>query len=120
MSPPNENVIYNKKSVQRPWYERYQPVSYELNTRSGTEEQFKDMVQRCNAVSVRIYVDAVINHMTSGWPNGTISTGMSPFSAEIAKYDAVPYSAEDFHTKQSCPSKSGGIENYADAEQVNT
>ena len=43
VSPPNENVIV-EGSQNRPWWERYQPVSYKLETRSGTEEEFKAMV----------------------------------------------------------------------------
>lgn len=50
ISPPNENVIINNPS--RPWWERYQPVSYRLCTRSGNEDEFKDMVTRCNNVGV--------------------------------------------------------------------
>jgi alpha-amylase len=61
VSPVSENVI----DPIRPWWERYQPISYRLDTtRSGTEEEFASMVARCNAVNVRIYVDAVINHMS--------------------------------------------------------
>ena len=67
-SPVNENRVVTEENmedatVDRPWWERYQPVSYELETRSGTREEFIDMVQRCNAVGVRIYVDIVVNHM---------------------------------------------------------
>ena len=46
------------------WWVRYQPVSYLLESRSGTREQFVNMVTRCRAVGVNIYVDAVINHMS--------------------------------------------------------
>lgn len=49
VSPPNENVIVSN----RPWYERYQPMSYMLNTRSGDESDFLDMTRRCNKVGVR-------------------------------------------------------------------
>lgn len=42
---PNDNY---------PWWQRYQPVSYKLYSRSGTPEQFADMVRRCNAVGVRL------------------------------------------------------------------
>lgn len=49
ISPPNENVIVQG----RPWYERYQPVSYILKTRSGDEEDFKQMTKRCSDVGVR-------------------------------------------------------------------
>ncbi|KAK7484352.1 hypothetical protein BaRGS_00024357 [Batillaria attramentaria] len=70
VSPPNENAVVSG----RPWTERYQPASYQLTTRSGDEASFRDMVARCNNASVRIYADAVINHMAdtsqSGVGNG--------------------------------------------------
>ncbi|CAJ0932301.1 unnamed protein product [Ranitomeya imitator] len=50
VSPPNENLII--KSPNRPWWERYQPISYKICTRSGNEQQFRDMVTRCNNVGV--------------------------------------------------------------------
>lgn len=50
VSPPNENVII----PNRPWWERYQPISYILITRSGNETEFSDMVRRCNDVGVRL------------------------------------------------------------------
>lgn len=63
VSPPNEHAMIVDDAVTRPWWERYQPVSYNLESRSGTEDQFRDMIQRCNSADVRIYVDVVINHM---------------------------------------------------------
>ncbi|WLD58619.1 pullulanase-type alpha-1,6-glucosidase [Salinispirillum sp. LH 10-3-1] len=56
VSPPQEHIVGNT------WWTRYQPVSYQLNSRSGDRAQFIDMVQRCNAVGVEIYADLVINH----------------------------------------------------------
>lgn len=50
VSPPNENIVVTNPS--RPWWERYQPVSYKLCTRSGNENEFRDMVTRCNNVGV--------------------------------------------------------------------
>ena len=35
------------------WWQRYQPVSYLMQSRSGSEAEFKDMVKRCNNVGVR-------------------------------------------------------------------
>lgn len=58
----------------RPWWERYQPISYKLETRSGNEAAFADMTRRCNAVGVRIFVDILLNHMSA--TNGT-GTGIS-------------------------------------------
>lgn len=49
VSPPNENVILDGRF----WYERYQPISYKIITRSGGEKEFLEMTRRCNAVGVR-------------------------------------------------------------------
>lgn len=50
VSPPNENRVV--MSHNRPWWERYQPVSYKLDTRSGSDAAFTDMVDKCNKVNV--------------------------------------------------------------------
>ncbi|XP_029822357.2 alpha-amylase isoform X1 [Ixodes scapularis] len=115
-SPVHEHVILFGDEVKRPWYEGYQPVSYKLQNRIGDEREFQDMVRRCNRAGVRIYVDTVINHMTaaSGSANGTAG---SSYDAE-GHYEAVPYSPEDFHTKQQCGSPSGNLENMFDINQV--
>jgi alpha-amylase len=76
-----------------PWWQRYQTVGYELDeSRSGTGAEFRDMVRRCAAAGVAIYVDAVINHMTAQ-PSGVGSNGTS-----YTKY-AYPnlYASTDFH-----------------------
>ena len=57
-----ESTLFLNSGEQ--WWVRYQPVSYLLESRSGTREQFVNMVTRCRAVGVNIYVDAVINHMS--------------------------------------------------------
>lgn len=90
VSPPNEHW---KKSENPPWWQRYQPVSYALESRSGSREEFINMVQRCAAVGVGIYVDAVLNHM-SAQPNGTGSAG-----TKFKKYSYPElWSLEDFRT----------------------
>ena len=66
ISPPHEHRILYDTNIQRPWYEAYQPVSYKLVSRRGNRAEFIDMVQRCNNAGVRIYVDAVVNHMCGG------------------------------------------------------
>ncbi|CAG7733781.1 unnamed protein product, partial [Allacma fusca] len=101
----------------RPWYERYQPVSYKLETRSGTEQEFQSMVRRCNSAGVRIYVDAIINHMTGSAGKG-IGTGGSSYDADILSFPAVPYSSTDFNGPNECPSRSGDIDDFSDPIQV--
>ncbi|KAM7318029.1 hypothetical protein ACRRTK_022766 [Alexandromys fortis] len=116
VSPPNENLVVNNPS--RPWWERYQPISYKICSRSGNEDEFRDMVTRCNNVGVRIYVDAVINHMCGeGAQAGTSSTCGSYFNPQTRDFSGVPYSGWDFNDGK-CRTGSGGIENYNDAAQV--
>ncbi|XP_076812739.1 alpha-amylase B-like [Clavelina lepadiformis] len=112
ISPPNENRIIDS----RPWWERYQPISYVLGTRSGDRAALQNMVDRCNAVGVRIYADIVINHMCGGGGTGTGTAG-TYFDANTKDFPAVPYSAADFNDG-NCYTSSGGIENYGDANQV--
>ena len=86
ISPPQEHI-------QGPqWWTRYQPVSYKIESRSGTRKEFAEMVQRCANAGVDIYADALINHM-AGFDAGSGVAG-SPFS----EYNyAVPYGFDDFH-----------------------
>jgi alpha-amylase len=52
VSPVQENLKITSKN--RPWWERYQPISYKLDTRSGNEAAFTSMVKRCNDAGVRL------------------------------------------------------------------
>ncbi|CRK95800.1 CLUMA_CG009256, isoform A [Clunio marinus] len=92
ISPPNENAIVSG----RPWYERYQPMSYNLVTRSGNQAAFADMTRRCNAVGIRIYADAVINHMSATTGTGT---GGSSGNSGTLQFPAVPYGPNDFNPR---------------------
>lgn len=106
VSPIQENVIIDN----RPWWERYQPISYLWRTRSGTANQFKDMVRRCNDANVRIYVDVVFNHMTGNHVSA-LGTNGSTANTFNFNYPAVPYTRKDFHTPCT-------IDNYQDATNV--
>ncbi|KAH8248637.1 hypothetical protein KR032_001635 [Drosophila birchii] len=88
VSPVNENAVKDS----RPWWERYQPISYKLVTRSGNEEQFASMTRRCNAVGVRIYVDVIFNHMAAdGGTYGTGGSTASPSSKSYPGYQPISY-----------------------------
>jgi alpha-amylase len=109
ISPPNEHAwVTSGDGAPYPWWMRYQPVSYRLDSRSGTREELADMIRRCNAVGVAIYADAVINHMAPGAGKRT-SAGESAWSAR--RFPRVPYDPGDFHWP--C-----GITNYRDAHDV--
>lgn len=108
VSPIHENVVLEDE--HRPWYERYQPISYKIATRSGNETEFIAMVDRCNRVGIRIYVDIVPNHMTAK-TGKIIGTGGSTADVDARQYPAVPYTREHFHT--IC-----NINNYNNASEV--
>ncbi len=94
VSPPQEHVVLAGEGY--PWWQDYQPVSYALDqTRRGTRAEFVDMVDTCREAGVKIYVDAVVNHMS-----GTGSVGSGPGSAgsTYSKYDYPGlYQSQDFN-----------------------
>lgn len=71
ISPPQEHRLMPGE----PWYQRYQPVSYKLESRSGTRAEFIDMVDRCHAVGVDVISDAVVNHMAQTLPANKTEIG---------------------------------------------
>lgn len=100
ISPPNEHLDHHT------WWSRYQPVSYQLESRSGTRGEFIDMVRRCNDAGVAIYADLVINH-TASLNSGGQGTGGTSWSLK----NHPMYSPQDYHT--TCQ-----INNYGDAGNV--
>lgn len=88
-SPPQEHITGD------PWWVHYQPVSYELQSRLGTEAQFKEMVQSCGDHGIEIITDAVINHMSAQ------DSGVGYFGTEFSKsvYPGL-YNESDFHNCQ--------------------
>lgn len=86
VSPPQEHVTGEQ------WWTRYQPVSYQLESRGGSRAQFVDMVRRCREAGVGIYADAVINHMTG------VGEGVGVAGSVYGRYEyPVPYAFDDFH-----------------------
>jgi len=104
ISPPEEHSL----TPNHDWSERYQPVSYSIaRSRSGTGPEFVDMVQRCAAVGVGIYADAVINHMTN-----TPSPGVGSNGTAYTRYNYPGlYTPADFHPPCT-------VTNYQDAANV--
>ena len=88
VSPPQEHNV----DASGAWAQRYGPVSYAIDkSQGGTRAEFVDMVAKCRAAGVDIYVDAVINHMAPG--SGVGSNGTS-----FSRYNYQPlYGPADFH-----------------------
>ncbi len=118
VSPPNEHALIDTATNQFPWWERYQAVSYKLESRGGTRAEFADMVKRCRAVGVDIYADVLLNHMAAGSGTGSAGTVYTKYS-----YPGL-YGPADFHAsanpaypKTSCDH---GINDFNDPTEVQT
>ena len=95
------------RNHMNPWYFMYQPVSYKLNGRLGTRDELRKMIKTCRKYGVRVYADAVINHMTyngadlqnhrfndneDAYLKGIkYSTANSPFWTPYKTYEKNPY-----------------------------
>lgn len=93
------------------WWTSYQPVSYRIESKLGTREQFRAMVQTCHDAGVKIIADAVINHMAG------IDGGVGVAGSEFTHHNYPGIYTEDDFTLD-CGTDSGNIENYNDREQV--
>ncbi|OJV58340.1 MAG: alpha-amlyase [Cellulomonas sp. 73-145] len=109
-SPPQEHVLGSQ------WWTSYQPVSYRLESRLGTREQLAAMVTACHAAGVKVYTDAVVNHMT-----GQDAPGVGWAGSSYSHYDypgLYSDAAGDFHHCGLTPGDD--IVSYQDATQVRT
>jgi len=105
ISPPMEHIGGSQ------WWTRYQPVSYQLVSRSGSAAEFEDMVNRCAKVGVEIYVDAVINHMAAGQGTGIAGTQYGGRSYK-------DYSQSEFHHNPNDMGSNCQVNNYKDKYNV--
>ena len=112
VSPPQEHVVLPERGF--PWWQDYQPVSYQLVSRRGDRAAFAAMVETCHAAGVKIYADAVINHMAGSASSVGPGSGGSTFSHY--DYPAVPYTAADFH--HCGRNGNDDIANYDDHSEV--
>ncbi|MEY4065522.1 MAG: hypothetical protein RIR26_1730 [Pseudomonadota bacterium] len=92
ISPPQEHRLMPGS----PWFQRYQPVSYKLESRGGSRAELENMVQRCRAAGVEVISDAVINHMAQTLPVNQSETGWAGSSYSRYNYPSL-YSFYDFH-----------------------
>ncbi|MFL0799072.1 MAG: alpha amylase C-terminal domain-containing protein [Agarilytica sp.] len=102
ISPPQEHI------TESFWWARYQPVSYKLDSRGGTEAELQSMINRCHAVDVKIYADLVFNHTATYNGPGVGSAGTS------WSHENTPglYSSNDYHDPRY------DIGGYGDANHV--
>jgi alpha-amylase len=115
VAPPEDSMT--DATDGHPWWEIYQPVDYNLTSRMGNDAQFRAMVSACHAAGVKVYVDAVMNHMARQDGNDTSYGGVSYTPG--SSYPA--FSSADFHNyPNDCPVSSDQITDWNDYQQVTT
>lgn len=107
-SPPQEHVVRDE------WWVHYQPVSYLIESRLGTRDEFAAMVATCAEHEVDIVADAVVNHMTG---LGTRGVGWAGSAHGHYEYPGI-WGPDDFH--QCTASPTGDIIDYRDEAEVQT
>ena len=114
VAPPEDSI-----SVPgHPWWDVYQPAAYDLNSRMGTRAQFATMVAACHTAGVKVYVDAVINHMTGANQVSTASYGGATFTNNYS-YPSAGYTSADFHFfPANCPNSDNQIHNWSSQTDV--
>ncbi len=119
VAPPQDSLSRQASAGPpvHPWWEVYQPVDYNLTSRMGNENQFKSMVATCRSAGVKVYVEAVINHMTG---QGDISYGGVQYSKYEYPLDSPHiYTFADFHHYPAdCPTPDGNIDDFNNYLQV--
>lgn len=114
VAPPEDSI----SRAGHPWWEVYQPASYNINGRMGTRAQFVSMVSACHAAGVKVYVDAVINHMTGVNQSSTTSYGGATFTNSYS-YSTAGYSYNDFHHyPTNCPQSDNQIHDWNSQTEV--
>lgn len=101
-SPPQEHVDGATAGLEgrdgSEWWWSYQPVSYSVESRLGTSDEFAAMTAACGEAGVDVYADAVVNHM-AGVESGTGWAGTA-----FTHYDYPGlYGADDFHRCNRTP-----------------
>ena len=136
ISPPQESV----QGTQ--WWTVYQPVSYKLNSRFGTEDELKSMIKQCNAAGVDVIADVVLNHTTGhdvSWVDDQYGVDGTAYNGSYGRYPSMdPYAEDgtqglyqyqesgnnhqyglpsgDFHTCKS--NVSDNVSDYSNADEV--
>ncbi len=117
VAPPQDSLSKSTGTPDNPaihpWWEVYQPVDYRLTSRMGNEAQFRSMVAACRKAGVKVYVDAVINHMT-----GQGHTSYGGVTYRKYHYAGLYGFANFHHTPKDCPTASGTIEDFNNYLQV--
>ncbi|MER6571226.1 carbohydrate-binding module family 20 domain-containing protein [Streptomyces sp. NPDC001093] len=108
VAPPEESL----KQSSYYWWDAYQPYSYSLNSRFGSQAKFSAMITACHKAGVKVYTDAVINHTAAQTGTGYDGTTITD------KYSTPDWSRTDYHDSSECPTPDLTIQDYSNLTQV--
>ncbi|MFC9929832.1 carbohydrate-binding module family 20 domain-containing protein [Streptomyces sp. NPDC127190] len=108
VAPPAESL----KQSNYYWWDVYQPYSYDLNSRFGSQAKFASMISACHQAGVKVYTDAVINHTSAQTGTGYNGTTVGN------KYDTPEWDRTDYHDSTDCPTSDLTIQDYSNLTQV--
>src|SRR6266516_3891197 len=91
VSPPQEHVVLPDRGY--PWWQRYQPISYQLTTRSGSRQQFADMVAAYHNDLLSLGVDGFRIDAAKHMPAADIANILSRLSRLAYIYQEVIFGA---------------------------
>ncbi len=117
VAPPEDSI--SLPASGHPWWEVYQPVAYDLTSRMGSRARFTAMVAACHQAGVKVYADAVINHMAG--ENNTVNTsyGGASFDPASFTYGSAGYGISNFHHPgNDCPTADNQISDFNNQAQV--
>lgn len=113
--PPQETAVL----PGRPWYELYQPVTYQLSSFFGTEEEFRILIDICHTYNIKVYADLVLNHMAE-YPLNSNEEHVGTNGHKFSKYHYGPlnkdgdvYEYDDFYHFGSEGNKQIQIDDYS-------
>jgi len=95
------------------WWARYQPVTFELTSRSGDEASFVNMVTVCKEAGVDVYVDVVLNHVALA-KNTSTSFGGAQYGPRLTPV----FMPKHFHHVRNNLSENCLVDNYRDGFNV--
>lgn len=94
IDPATVNLTNPDVGSFMPWWARYQPVSYKLESRSGTRAELISMIKTCKSVGVDIYVDILFNHMAATETIvGNAGTPFNPSTLSYADYNETHFNS---------------------------
>jgi alpha-amylase len=119
ISPPQEFVTRSGN----PWWEIYQPITYQLSSFYGTQEEFIKMVDFCHGYNIKVYADLILNHMADFVESEPEHVGTNGHKFEKYSYGPLNdendrYEYDDFYHFSSKDNKQISNEDYCKLENI--